>query len=39
MKPKGVLSLDDTLLAHYGKHFDKIAYLYQYFGHFLSERG
>jgi len=24
MKPKGVLSLDDTLLAHYGKHFDKI---------------
>jgi hypothetical protein len=28
MKPKGVLSLDDTLLAHYGKHFEKIAYLY-----------
>ena len=28
MKPKGVLSLDDTLLAHYGQHFDKIAYLY-----------
>ena len=28
MKPKGVLSLDDTLLSHYGKHFDKIAYLY-----------
>jgi hypothetical protein len=28
MKPKGVLSLDDTLLTHYGKHFDKIAYLY-----------
>src|SRR6266516_5032755 len=30
MKPKGVLSLDDTLLAHYGKHFDKIAYLYDH---------
>jgi hypothetical protein len=28
MKPKGVLSLDDTLLTHYGKHFDKIAHLY-----------
>lgn len=28
MKPKGVLSLDDTLLTHYGKCFDKIAYLY-----------
>ena len=28
MKPKGVLSVDDTLLTHYGKHFDKIAYLY-----------
>jgi len=28
MKSKGVLSLDDTLLTHYGKHFDKIAYLY-----------
>jgi len=28
MKPKGVLSLDDTLLMHYGKHFEKIAYLY-----------
>jgi hypothetical protein len=28
MKPKGVLSLDDTLLTHYGKHFEKIAYLY-----------
>ena len=27
MKPKGVLSLDDTLLAHYGKHFDTMAYL------------
>jgi hypothetical protein len=28
MKPKGVLSVDDTLLPHYGKHFEKIAYLY-----------
>lgn len=28
MKPKGVLSLDDTLLSHYGKHFENIAYLY-----------
>jgi hypothetical protein len=28
MKLKGVLSLDETLLSHYGKHFDKIAYLY-----------
>jgi len=28
MKSKGVLSLDDTLLAHYGQHFEKIAYLY-----------
>jgi DDE superfamily endonuclease len=28
MKPKGVLSLDETLLTHYGQHFDKIAYLY-----------
>jgi DDE superfamily endonuclease len=28
MKPNGVLSLDDTLLTHYGQHFDKIAYLY-----------
>jgi hypothetical protein len=30
MKLKGVLSLDDTLLTHYGKHFDKIAYLYDH---------
>lgn len=30
MKPKGVLSLDDTLLTHCGKHFDKIAYLYDH---------
>lgn len=28
MKPKGVLSLDDTLLSHYGKHFEKIAKLW-----------
>ena len=28
MEPKDVLSLDDTLLTHYGKHFAKIAYLY-----------
>jgi len=28
MKAKGVLSLDDTLLTHYGQHFEKIAYLY-----------
>lgn len=25
IKPKGVLSLDDTLLTHSGKHFDKLA--------------
>jgi hypothetical protein len=28
MKPKGVLSLDDTLLTHYGQHFENIAKLY-----------
>ena len=28
VKPRGVLSLDDTLLTHYGKHFDQIAWLY-----------
>jgi len=28
LKPKGVLSVDDTLLTHYGRHFDEIAYLY-----------
>jgi hypothetical protein len=28
IKTKGVLSLDDTHLTHYGKHFDDIAYLY-----------
>jgi len=27
-KAKGVLSVDDTLLTHYGSHFDQIAYLY-----------
>jgi hypothetical protein len=28
LKPQGVLSLDDTLLTHSGRHFDKIASLY-----------
>jgi hypothetical protein len=28
VKPEGVLSVDDTLLTHYGQHFDEIAYLY-----------
>lgn len=28
MKPKGVLSVDDTLLTHYGQHFDEIAKLW-----------
>jgi hypothetical protein len=28
VKPKGVLSVDDTLLTHYGWHFDEIAFLY-----------
>lgn len=28
MKPKGVLSVDDTLLTHYGQHFDDIANLW-----------
>jgi len=28
IKPKGVLSVDDTLLTHYGRHFDEIAFLY-----------
>ena len=28
LKPKGVLSVDDTLLTHYGRHFDEIAFLY-----------
>ena len=30
MKPKGVLSLDDTLLEHVGENFDKIAYLWDH---------
>ena len=28
MKPKGVLSVDDTLLTHYGQQFDEIAKLW-----------
>ena len=28
IKSNGVLSIDDTLLTHHGKHFDEIAYLY-----------
>jgi hypothetical protein len=28
LKAKGVLSVDDTLLTHYGRHFDEIALLY-----------
>jgi hypothetical protein len=28
LKRQGVLSVDDTLLTHYGKQFDHIAYLY-----------
>ena len=28
VKPKGVLAVDDTLLAHYGEQFDGIAQLY-----------
>lgn len=27
-KPRGVLSVDDTLLTHYGQHFEQIAKLY-----------
>lgn len=30
MKPKGVFSVDDTLLTHDGQHFDKIASLYDH---------
>ena len=30
LKVKGVLSVDDTLLIHYGQHFDEIAYLYDH---------
>ena len=29
-KPEGVLSLDDTLLQHYGQHFEEIAKLYDH---------
>jgi len=28
MKPRGVLSIDDTLLTHYGRKFEHIAYLF-----------
>ena len=28
MKPRGVLSIDDTLLSHYGRKFEQIAYLF-----------
>lgn len=30
MKPRGVLSLDDTLLIHYGHHFEQIAQLWDH---------
>ena len=30
MKPRGVLSIDDTLLTHYGRHFEQIAKLYDH---------
>ncbi len=30
LKKKGVLSVDDSLLKHYGRHFDKIAYLWDH---------
>jgi len=30
MKPKGVFSLDDTLLTHYGQYFEQIAYLFDH---------
>jgi hypothetical protein len=30
MKHNGVLSVDDTLLAHYGQHFEQIAYLFDH---------
>ena len=30
MKPKGVLSIDNTLLTHYGQGFEKIAKLYDH---------
>jgi len=28
IKPRGVLSVDDTLLTHYGEHFEHIAWLF-----------
>ena len=30
LKPRGVLGFDDTLLTHYGNHFEKIALLYDH---------
>jgi hypothetical protein len=33
MKQTGVWSIDDTLLTHYGKHFEKIAYLWDHVEH------
>ncbi len=30
MKANGVLSIDDTLLTHYGNHFEQIAMLYDH---------
>lgn len=30
MKCRGVFSVDDTLLAHYGQHFEHIAYLFDH---------
>lgn len=30
IKSQGVLSVDDTLLKHYGQHFEKIAYLFDH---------
>lgn len=30
LKSQGVLSVDDTLLKHYGQHFEKIAYLFDH---------
>jgi hypothetical protein len=29
-KPQGVLGVDDTLLTHYGQHFEQIAYLFDH---------
>jgi len=30
LKPRGVLSVDDTLLKHYGQYFEQIAYLFDH---------